>query len=56
MGKIVRTSEEINAQLNKAASAIIKEESNYPFMSYEEGMQAFWLWLIGDSNEKPIED
>lgn len=41
--QIVRTDAEINEQLNIAADGI-NEGSKYPGMSYEDGIQQFWLW------------
>lgn len=51
--EIKRTDAEINEQLNKAADGI-NDGSQYPGMSYEDGIQAFADWLFGDSNEKPF--
>ena len=53
--EIKRTDAEINEQLNKAADGI-NDGSQYPGMSYEDGIQAFADWLFGDSNEKPFEE
>jgi hypothetical protein len=53
--QIVRTDAEINEQLNIAADGI-NEGSKYPGMSYEDGIQQFWLWVTGETNEKPFEE
>lgn len=53
--EIKRTDAEINEQLNKAADGI-NDGSQYPGMSYEDGIQAFADWLFGDSNKKPFEE
>lgn len=51
---IVRTDDEINDVLNQAADGI-NDGSQYPGMSYEDGIQAFADWLFGDTNDKPFE-
>lgn len=53
--EIKRTDAEIDEQLNKAADGI-NDGSQYPSMSYEDGIQAFADWLFGNSNEKPFEE
>lgn len=53
--QIVRTDAEINEQLNIAADGI-NEGSKYPGMSYEDGIQQFWLWVTGETDEKPFEE
>lgn len=52
---IVRTDAEIDEQLNIAADGI-NDGSQYPGMSYEDGIQAFADWLFGDINDKPFEE
>lgn len=52
---IVRTDAEIDEQLNIAADGI-NDDSQYPGMSYEDGIQAFADWLFGDTDEKPFEE
>lgn len=52
---IVRTDAEIDEQLNIAADGI-NDGSQYPSMSYEDGIQAFADWLFGDTNDKPFEE
>lgn len=51
--QIVRTDAEINEQLNIAADGI-NEGSKYPGMSYEDGIQQFWLWVTGETNENHL--
>ena len=53
--EIKRTDAEIAEQLNKAADGI-NDDSQYPGMSYEDGIQAFADWLFGEKNEKPFEE
>lgn len=45
--EIKRTDAEIDEQLNKAADGI-NDGSQYPGMSYEDGIQQFWLWVTGE--------
>lgn len=52
--KIVRTEEEINKVLDKAIEGI-NEGSEYPGMSYEEGIQVMYDWLVGNIDENPFE-
>lgn len=52
---IVRTDAEIDEQLNIAADGI-NDGSQYPGMSYEDGIQAFALWIFGDTDAKPFEE
>ena len=52
---IARTDAEIDEQLNKAADGI-EDGTQYPVMSYEDGIQQFWLWLTGETEEKPFEE
>lgn len=52
---IVRTDDEINDVLNQAADGI-NDGSQYPGMSYEDGIQAFALWVFGDTDDKPFEE
>lgn len=52
---IKRKDAEIYEQLNKVADGI-NDGSQYPGMSYEEGIQAFTDWLFGYTDEKPFEE
>ena len=54
MYQIKRTVEEIYEVLNLAAEGE-NEGSRYPGMSYEQGINAFWMWLIGDTDEEPFD-
>lgn len=51
----VRTSEEIEDQQD-LCQAGREGGSKYPGMSYEEGVLAAFDWLLGDTDEKPMED
>lgn len=52
--KIVRSQEDINIVLDKAMEGI-EEGSVYPGMSYEEGIQAMYDWLVGNTDDTPFE-
>jgi hypothetical protein len=52
--KITRTEKEINDQIQKALDG--QDSSAYPSMSYEQGMLAMYDWLIGQSDDLPIDD
>lgn len=47
--------EEIDEQLNKAADATDEGRSNWPGMTYEEGVAAAIRWMIGDDTP-PMDD
>lgn len=52
---VTRTQAEIDDQANLAAEGMDRG-SNYPGMSYEEGVHATLLWVTGQSDERPMED
>lgn len=52
---IMQPAAEIAEQLEKANEGI-NEGSQYPGMSYEDGIKAFADWLFGDTDEKPFEE
>jgi len=53
--QIVRTSKEIDEQIGQAETAM-SEGSKYPGMSYEEGCMYLFQWLVGEIEDKPMED
>lgn len=53
---IVRTEQEIWDLLNQCAEVEETGSSNYPGMSYEQGIKAAIEWIIGDINDHPIND
>jgi len=55
MNTIVRTQDEIDKQLNLAVEGI-DEGSKYPGMSYEEGIQNMYDWLIGQIDDAPMDE
>lgn len=50
---IARTDEEIDGQLNKAAEAD-DSGSQFPGASYEDGVRAALMWVLGLTSEVPI--
>jgi len=55
MSKITRTEDQIDEQLNACADGV-DIGSQYPGMSYEEGVQAALLWVTGQSDDPPFEE
>jgi hypothetical protein len=53
--KIVRTDEEINEVLNKAAESM-DSGTRWRGMTYEEGVQNALLWLFGELPDNPMPD
>lgn len=52
--KIIRTKNEIQAVLEEADNGI-NEGSQYPGMSYEEGIKVMYEWLTEPGTENPFE-
>jgi len=46
---IVRTDEEIEAVISKSFS------TNYFGMTYEEGLRKMYEWLIGETDDPPVD-
>ncbi|WP_368124819.1 hypothetical protein [Bacteroides cellulosilyticus] len=53
---IVRTEKEIWDLLNQCAEVEETGSSNYPGMSYEQGIKVAIEWIIGDVKDHPIND
>jgi hypothetical protein len=53
--KIVRAEADVNTLLNVCAEAV-DAGSRLPGKSYEEGVQAGILWLLGYSNNHPLDE
>lgn len=56
MYSIMRTDSEIDETLNDAASWEEVGRSDCPNETYESGVQAGIRWVLGQSNDKPIEN
>ena len=54
MAKIVRTNEEIE-EVIAWVHEVLHEGTHYSGMTYEQGIDDFWLWLIGASDNSPAE-
>lgn len=51
------STKEIQSARDEAAYRVYEEgRSRYPAMSYEEGVEAALAWVIGDTDENPMED
>lgn len=50
MDKIVRTPQEIREQIEQAFG------DKYGGMTYENGVEAALMWVLGDRDDKPMED
>ena len=53
--ELKRTEAEINEQLDRATHGV-EEGTQYLGMSYEEGVRETIQWLLGYTNDKPMED
>lgn len=53
--ELKRTEAEINEQLDRATHGV-EEGTQYSGMSYEEGVRETIQWLLGYTNDKPMED
>lgn len=47
---------EIDEVLNRAADAEADGQSNWPGMTYEQGVQAGILWVTGQTDDNPMAD
>lgn len=56
MVRVERSSQEIDEQLNRAAEAEATGDSQYPGMSFEEGVRAGIEWVLGLTDDLPIPD
>lgn len=54
--EIVRTEQEIWDLLNQCADAENDGVSNYPGMTYEQGIKAAIEWITGDTEDHPINE
>jgi hypothetical protein len=53
--EIIRTPDEINDVLNEAADGE-NEGTRYPGMSYENGINNFYNWLVGNTDDPVFEE
>lgn len=52
----MRTRDEVDAQLDKTISAIEEGTTRWAGMTYEQGVDNALRWVMGDSDEPPMED
>lgn len=57
MAEITRTAKEVEDALGDVdAEAGAGGPSKWPGMNYEQGVEAALLWVLGDREEKPMDD
>lgn len=54
--KIKPTQEEIDHVLNQASEAEDSGKSRWPGMTYEQGVHAAIMWILGNSEDNPMGD
>lgn len=52
----MRTEDEINALLDDNLPDGSEGESNWPGMTYEQGVEATAHWVLGHNNDNPLQD
>lgn len=52
---IVRTQREVDEQITECIDRLDYGASRFPGLTYEDGVLAFYDWLIGDVEESPME-
>ncbi len=52
--RIIRSEKEIEKVLDQAEEGF-NEGTRFPSMSAEEGIQDFFSWLVGNSDDPPLE-
>lgn len=50
-----RTEEEIQEQISKAAEQRHSDPAKWAGMSYEQGVEDMGEWMLGDSDEAPMD-
>jgi hypothetical protein len=53
---VKRTREEVAGVINKTWDSTNSGVSQYPGMSYEEGVRAGIGWLLGETDDHPFEE
>jgi hypothetical protein len=51
-----RTEQEIREQMDEAGVLTCESKTKVPGMSYEEGVEAALRWVLGESDDKPMDD
>jgi hypothetical protein len=55
-GEAMKTEQEIEQYLNESLPEGAGGPSKWPGMSYEQGVDAALRWVLGYTDEKPMED
>lgn len=50
------TDEQIQDQIAEAEESVMEGNSQWPGMSYEEGVSAALRWAIGESQDRPMDE
>lgn len=53
---VTRTEEEVNEVIDKASEQESKGRSRWPGMTYEQGVRNALDWILGNSDDNPMED
>lgn len=53
---LVRSESEVNELLDACTAMEAAGETKYPGMSYEQGVKYALDWVLGNSDEHPMED
>lgn len=56
MAQIARSAEEVQQQMDEAGAKVAEGGSQYPAMSYEEGVDYALRWVLGETEDKPMDD
>ena len=56
MAQVVRSASEIQQQVDEAGAQVVNGGSKVPSMSYEEGVDYALRWVLGDTDDKPMDD
>jgi hypothetical protein len=53
---IARTQDQIDEQINRAVESRDEHGTQWPGMSYEDGVDAALRWVTGESDDAPMDD
>ena len=51
-----RTKQEIEMQLDEAIAQVAEDSTLYPAMTYEQGVEAALRWILGETEDPPMEE
>jgi hypothetical protein len=52
----MREQKDIDDQINRAMDSVETGSSNWPHMTYEDGVVAALRWVVNESDEPPMDD